>query len=75
MENVVKEKTIEVKVEVKDGNVHLENNLGDSWDMPHYFSERVAIASLIYGSMLRQLEEVSLYSGHYSCEMKLKIHS
>lgn len=72
MENVIKEKTVEVKVEVKDGKVHLENNRGDSWDMPKYFSERVALASLVYGSLLHNLEDVSLYSGHYRVQMKVE---
>lgn len=66
-------KTIVLSIEEKDGKLILDNGIGQRWEYPGNFSRRVAVASLVYGSMMHQDDEISFYSDRYRITMEVEI--
>lgn len=72
MEETYKD-TIKLTVEVKDDKLVLSNGIGNQWEFPENFSRRVAIASLVYGTLLRREERVSCYADNFRISIEVEV--
>lgn len=65
--------TIELSIEVKDGNMILDNGIGNKWVFPENLSKDVAIASLVYGTILHRYDHVSSYADKFKISMEIEV--
>ena len=50
---IIRNDTVTISMERKDGKLKVENSRGDKWTFPKHMSERVALASLVFGAMFQ----------------------
>ena len=62
-----------LSIEEKNEKLILEANHGSKWEFPGNISRDIAIASLVYGTLLNANEETSCYSSHYKITMAIEI--
>lgn len=62
-----------LSIEEKKGKLILEANHGSKWEFPRNVSCDVAIASLVYGTLLNANETTSYMSSHYKITMTIEI--
>lgn len=73
---MAKQKTnncVSVTIEHKDDYLCVYNDCGQKWQFPPNFSERVALASLVFGALINKSEQVSCYSSHFKISMQVDI--
>ncbi len=73
---MAKQKTndcVNVTIEHKDDCLYVYNERGQKWQFPTNTSERVAIASLVFGALINKSEQVSCYSSHFKISMQIDI--
>lgn len=52
--------------------LYVSNDNGNEWKFPERMSERVAIASLVYGAMIGRIEELDCYCDHYRVTIEVE---
>lgn len=62
-----------LSIEEKNGKLILEANHGSKWVFPGNLSRDIAIASLVYGTLLNANEKTSCFSSHYKITMEVQI--
>ena len=65
MDNKSQKQSVIVSIERKKDALILSNGIGQVWKYPKGMSERVAVASLVFGAMMGRKDEVDCYCDHY----------
>ena len=50
-EKIIRNDTVTISMERKNGKLMVENNRGDKWNFPGHMSEKVVLASMVFGAM------------------------
>lgn len=50
---IIRNDTVTISMERKNGKLMIENGRGDKWTFPKYVTERVALASMVFGAMFQ----------------------
>lgn len=64
-ETIIRNETVTISMERKNGKLMIENSRGDKWTFPKHVSERVALASMVFGAMLYADTVDSWTHSHY----------
>lgn len=48
---IIRNDTVTISMERKNGKLMVENSRGDKWYFPKHMSERVVLASMVFGAM------------------------
>lgn len=62
---IIRNDTVTISMERKNGKLMVENNRGDKWSFPKHMSERVALASMVYGAMFHADDINSMMHSNY----------
>ena len=73
MEKKMKKQSVVVSIERKKDALILSNGIGQVWKYPEGMSERVAVASLVFGAMMGKKEELDDYCDHYKVTIEVDI--
>lgn len=72
MESSKSEKVVIVTIKDENGNLTVENGLGQEWQFPKRMSKRVALSALVYGALLNAQETISAYSSKYRISIEIE---
>ena len=72
MEKKMQKKSVVVSIERKKDALILSNGIGQVWKFPKAMSERVAIASLVFGAMMGKKDELDCFSDHYRVTIEVE---
>lgn len=71
MENKSQKQSVVVSIERKKDALTLSNGIGQVWKYPKGMSERVAVASLVFGAMMDRKDELDAYCDHYKVTIEV----
>ena len=72
MENKTNKKSVLVSITRKKDALYVSNGIGNEWKFPRGMSERVAVASLVYGAMMGKKDEMDAYCDHYRVTIEVE---
>lgn len=72
MENKTNEKSVLVSITRKKDALYVSNGIGNEWKFPKGMSERVAVASLVFGAMMGKKDELDCFCDHYRVTMEVE---
>lgn len=72
MDKKSQRKSVLVSVRREKDAMYVCNDRGLEWQFPERMSKRVAIASLVYGSMIGQVEELDSYCDYYRVTIEVE---
>lgn len=72
MEKKMQKKSVVVSIEQKKDAMILSNGIGQVWKFPEGMSERVAVASLVFGAMMRKIDEMDCFCDHYRVTIEVE---
>lgn len=72
MENKTNKKSVLVSITRKKDALYVSNGIGNEWKFPKGMSERVAVASLVYGAMMGKKDEMDAYCDHYRVTIEVE---
>lgn len=52
--------------------LYVSNDKGNEWKFPKGMSERVAVASLVYGAMMGRKDEMDCFCDHYRVTIEVE---
>lgn len=52
--------------------LYVSNDKGNEWKFPKGMSERVAVASLVYGAMMGRIDQMDAYCSHYRVTIEVE---
>lgn len=64
-EKIIRNDTVTISMERKNGKLMVENNRGDKWNFPGHMSEKVVLASMVFGAMFHADDVNSMMHDHY----------
>lgn len=65
MENKSQKQSVLVSIRRSKDALYVSNDKGNEWKFPKGMSERVAVASLVYGAMMGRKDEMDCFCDHY----------
>ena len=72
MDNKTNKKSVLVSITRKKNALILSNGIGQVWKFPEGMSERVAIASLVFGAMMGKKDEMDCFCDHYRVTIEVE---
>ena len=72
MEKNMQKKSVVVSIERKKNALILSNGIGQVWKFPKGMSERVAVASLVFGAMMGRIDALDTYCDHYKVTIEVE---
>ena len=72
MEKKMQKQSVVVSIERKKDALILSNGIGQVWKYPKGMSERVAVASLVFGAMMGRKDELDAYCDHYKVTIEVE---
>ena len=72
MEKKMQKKSVVVSIERKKDALILSNGIGQVWKFPEGMSERVAVASLVFGAMMGKIDELDCFCDHYRVTIEVE---
>ena len=72
MEKNIQKQSVVVSIERKKDALILSNGIGQVWKYPKGMSERVAVASLVFGAMMGRKDELDTYCDHYKVSIEVE---
>lgn len=72
MENKTNKKSVLVSIRRSKDALYVSNGIGNEWKFPKGMSERVAVASLVYGAMMGRKDEMDAFCDHYRVTMEVE---
>lgn len=64
-ETIIRNDTVTISMERKNGKLMIENSRGDKWTFPQHVTERVALASMVFGALSYADEMTDMLHNHY----------
>lgn len=62
---IIRNDTVTISMERKDGKLKVENSRGDKWCFPKHMSERVVLSSMVFGAMFQADDFNSMMHSNY----------
>lgn len=62
---IIRNDTVTISMERKNGKLMVENSRGDKWTFLKHMSERVVLASMVFGAMFHADDVNSLMHSNY----------
>ena len=72
MENKTNKKSVLVSIRRSKDALYVSNGIGNEWKFPKGMSERVAVASLVYGAMMGRKDEMDAFCDHYRVTIEVE---
>lgn len=72
MDKKSQKQSVVVSIERKKDALILSNGIGQVWKYPKGMSERVAVASLVFGAMMGRKDEMDCYCDHYRVTIEVE---
>lgn len=73
MDKKSQKQSVVVSIERKKDALILSNGIGQVWKYPKGMSERVAVASLVYGAMMGRKDELDCFCDHYRVTIEVEM--
>lgn len=73
MENKSQKQSVLVSIRRSKDALYVSNDKGNEWKFPKGMSERVAVASLVYGAMMGKKDNMDAYCDHYRVTIEVEI--
>ena len=65
MDKKSQKQSVLVSIRRSKDALYVSNDKGNEWKFPKGMSERVAVASLVYGAMMGRKDELDCFCDHY----------
>lgn len=72
MENKSQKQSVLVSIRRSKDALYISNDKGNEWKFPKGMSERVAVASLVYGAMMGRKDEWDCFCDHYRVTIEVE---
>ena len=72
MEKKSQKQSVLVSMRRSKDALYVSNDKGNEWKFPNMTSERVAIASLVYGAMMGRIDEIDCFCDHYRVTIEVE---
>ncbi len=72
MDKKSQKKSVVVSIERSKEALILSNGIGQVWLYPEGMSERVAVASLVFGAMMGKKDELDCFCDHYRVTIEVE---
>lgn len=72
MENKSQKQSVLVSIRRSKDALYVSNDKGNEWKFPKGMSERVAVASLVYGAMMGRKDEMDCFCDHYRVTIEVE---
>ena len=72
MENKSQKQSVLVSIRRSKDALYVSNGKGNVWKFPKGMSERVAVASLVYGAMMGRKDEMDCFCDHYRVTIEVE---
>lgn len=72
MDNKSQKQSVLVSIERKKDALILSNGIGQVWKYPKGMSERVAVASLVFGALMGRKDEMDCFCDHYRVTIEVE---
>lgn len=69
----MQKKSVVVSIERKKDALYVSNDKGNEWKFPKNMSEKVAVASLVYGTMMNRKGELDCFCDHYRVTIEVEL--
>lgn len=73
MENKNQKQSVQISFRRSKDALYVSNDKGNEWKFPKGMSERVAVASLVFGTMMGRKDELDAYCDHYRVTIEVEI--
>ena len=68
----MQKKSVLVSIRRSEDALYVSNGIGNEWKFPKRMSERVAVASLVYGAMMGWKDEMDAFCDHYRVTIEVE---
>lgn len=72
MDKKSQKRSVLVSIRRSEDALYVSNGIGNEWKFPKGMSERVAVASLVFGAMMGKKDEMDAYCDHYRVTMEVE---
>ena len=72
MENKNRKQSVLVSMRRSKDALYVSNGIGNEWKFPKGMSERVAIASLVFGALMGRKDELDCFCDHYRVTIEVE---
>ena len=72
MDKKSKKQSVVVSMRRSKGTLYVSNGIGQEWKFPKGVSERVAIASLVFGAMMGRKDTMDCVCDHYRVTIEIE---
>lgn len=73
MNNKSQKQSVQVSIRRSKDALYVSNDKGNEWKFPKGMSERVAVASLVFGAMMGRKDELDCFCDHYRVTIEVEI--
>lgn len=73
MEKKSQKQSVLVSIRRSKDALYVSNDKGNEWKFPKGMSERVAVASLVYGAMMGRKDELDCFCDHYRVTIEVEM--
>ena len=73
MEKKSQKQSVLVSIRRSKNALYVSNDKGNEWKFPKGMSERVAVASLVYGAMMGRKDELDCFCDHYRVTIEVEM--
>lgn len=73
MDKKSQKQSVLVSIRRSKNALYVSNDIGNEWKFPKGMSERVAVASLVYGAMMGRKDELDCYCDHYRVTIEVEM--
>lgn len=72
MDKKSQKQSVLVSIRRSKDALYVSNDIGKEWKFPKGMSERVAVASLVYGAMMGRKDELDCFCDHYRVTIEVE---
>lgn len=73
MKNKSQKQSVLVSIRRSKDALYVSNDKGNEWKFPKGMSERVAIASLVFGAMMGRKDQLDAYCDYYRVTIEVEL--
>ena len=72
MDKKSQKQSVLVSIRRSKDALYISNDKGNEWKFPKGMSERVAVASMVYGAMMGKKDQMDAYCDHYRVTIEVE---
>lgn len=72
MDKKSQKQSVLVSIRRSKDALYISNDKGNEWKFPKGMSERVAVASMVYGAMMGRKDQMDAYCDHYRVTIEVE---